>query len=89
MFERRLDKSKLGDKDKSRAIKRLHRACVENEKGASPISFLEDLIEYEWDHAEKTGGKTFMGDVKKGLTRTIMDTQNALLYGKSDNKAKH
>ena len=89
MLQTSVDKSKLGDKDKSRAIKRLHRACVENEKGASPISFLEDLIEYEWDHAEKTGGKTFMGDVKKGLTRTIMDTQNALLYSKSDNKAKH
>jgi hypothetical protein len=89
MLQTSVDKSKLGDKDKSRAIKRLHRACVENEKGASPISFLEDLIEYEWGHAEKNGCKTFMGDVKKGLTRSIMDTQNALLYGKSDNNAKH
>jgi hypothetical protein len=89
MLQTSVDKSKLGDKDKSRAIKRLHRACVENEKGASPISFLEDLIEYEWDHAEKSGGKTFMGDVKKGVTRTIMNTQNALLYGKSDTKSKH
>jgi len=88
MLQTSVDKSKLGDKDKSRAIKRLHRACVENEKGASPISFLEDLIEYEWDHAEKNGGKTFMGDVKKGVTRTIMNTQNALLYGKSDMKSK-
>ena len=89
MLQTSVDKSKLGDKDKSRAIKRLHRACVENEKGASPISFLEDLIEYEWDHAEKNGGKTFMGDVKKGVTRTIMNTQNALLYDKSDSKSKH
>ena len=89
MLQTSVDKSKLGDKDKSRAIKRLHRACVENEKGASPISFLEDLIEYEWDHAEKNGGKTFMGDVKKGVTRTIMNTQNTLLYGKSDSKSKH
>ena len=89
MLQTSVDKSKLGDKDKSRAIKRLHRACVENEKGASPISFLEDLIEYEWDHAEKNGGKTFMGDVKKGVTRTIMNTQNALLYGKSDANVKH
>jgi len=89
MLQTSVDKSKLGDKDKSRAIKRLHRACVENEKGASPISFLEDLIEYEWDHAEKSGGKTFMGDVKKGVTRTIMNTQNTLLYGKSDTKVKH
>ncbi len=89
MLQTSVDKSKLGDKDKSRAIKRLHRACVENEKGASPISFLEDLIEYEWDHAEKSGGKTFMGDVKKGVTRKIMNTQNALLYGKSNSKSKH
>ena len=89
MLQNSVDKSKLGDKDKSRAIKRLHRACVDNEKGASPISFLEDLIEYEWDHAEKNGGKTFMGDVKKGVTRTIMNTQNALLYGKSDSKSNH
>ena len=89
MLQTSVDKSKLGDKDKSRAIKRLHRVCVENEKGASPISFLEDLIEYEWDHAENNGGKTFMGDVKKGVTRTIMNTQNALLYGKSDTKSKH
>ena len=89
MLQTSVDKSKLGEKDKSIAIKRLHRACVENEKGASPISFLEDLIEYEWDHAEKSGGKTFMGDVKKGLTRTIMNTQNALLYGKSDSKSNH
>ena len=89
MLQTSVDKSKLGDKDKSRAIKRLHRACVENEKGASPISFLEDLIEYEWEHAEKSGGNTFMGDVKKGVTRTIMNTQNTLLYGKSDTKVKH
>ena len=82
MLQNSVEKSKMGDKDKSRAIKRLHRACVDNEKGASPISFLEDLIEYEWDHSEKNGGKTFMGDVKKGVTRAIMDTQNSLLYDK-------
>jgi len=30
-----------------------------------------------------------MGDVKKGVTRTIMNTQNALLYGKSNSKSNH
>ena len=87
MLHNSVEKSKMGNKDKSQAIKRLHRACVDNEKGASPISFLEDLIEYEWNHAEKNGGKTFMGDVKKGVTRKIMDTQNKLLYGKSNTSA--
>ena len=91
MLQNSVEKSKMGDSDKSQAIKRLHRACVDNEKGASPISFLKDLIEYEWNHAEKNGGKTFLGDVKKGVTRKIMDTQNSLLYGKDDdsNSQKH
>ena len=89
MLQTSVDKSKLGDKDKSKAIKRLHRACVDNEKGASPISFLEDLMDFEWNHAEKNGGKTFMGDVKKGVTRAIMNTQNDLLYGSSTAKSKH
>ena len=89
MLQTSVDKSKLGDKDKSKAIKRLHRACVDNEKGASPISFLEDLMDFEWNHAEKNGGKTFMGDVKKGVTRAIMNTQNDLLYGISTAKSKH
>jgi hypothetical protein len=87
MLQNSVEKAKMGDKEKSRAIKRLHRACVDNEKGASPISFLEDLMDYEWDHAEKNGGKTFMGDVKKGITKTLMNTQNTLLYG--DGKSKH
>ena len=85
MLQSSVEKSKMGDKDKSKAIKRLHRACVENEKGASPISFLEDLMDYEWDYAERNGGKTFLGDVKQGVTRAIMDTQNSLLYGKDQN----
>ena len=89
MLQTSVDKSKLGDKDKSKAIKRLHRACVDNEKGASPISFLEDLMDFEWNHAENNGGKTFMGDVKKGVTRAIMNTQNDLLYGSSNAKSKH
>ena len=89
MLQTSVDKSKLGDKDKSKAIKRLHRACVDNEKGASPISFLEDLMDFEWNHAENNGGKTFMGDVKKGVTRAIMNTQNDLLYGSSTAKSKH
>jgi hypothetical protein len=87
MLQNSVEKAKMGDKEKSRAIKRLHRACVDNEKGASPISFLEDLMDYEWNHAEKNGGKTFMGDVKKGITKTLMSTQNALLYG--NGKSKH
>ena len=81
MLQNSVDKSKLGDKDKSDALKRLHSMAVKGESGGSPIDFLSDLIEQEWKHAEENDGKTFMGSVVKGLTRKLMDTQNGLLYG--------
>jgi len=62
----------------------LHSVAVDGESKGTPLDFLTDLIDSEWNHAEKNGGKTFMGDVIGGVTRAIMDTQNALLYGKKD-----
>ena len=76
--------AKVGEKDKSKALKRLHSVAVDGESKGTPLDFLTDLIDSEWNHAEKNGGKTFMGDVIGGVTRAIMDTQNALLYGKKD-----
>ena len=81
MLQNSVDKSKMGDQDKSSALKRLHKMAVNGETKGSPIDFLQDLIDQEWNHAESSGGKTFMGDVVKGLTRKIMDTQNPVLYG--------
>jgi hypothetical protein len=82
MLQNSVDRSKLGNKDKSSALKRLHKIAVKGESVGTPLDFLNDLIDHEWDHAEKHGGKTFMGSVVKGVTRKIMDTQNGLLYGK-------
>ena len=82
MLQNSVDKSKMGDQDKSSALKRLHKMAVNGETKGSPIDFLQDLIEQEWNHAENSGGKTFMGDVVKGFTRKLMDTQNPVLYGK-------
>ena len=73
--------AKLGDKEKSKALKRLHQVAKAGEAKGTPIDFLNDLIDHEWDHAEKNRGKTFMGNVVKGLTRSIMNTQNKVLYG--------
>ena len=81
MLQNSVDRSKLGDKDKSSALKRLHKVAVKGESVSNPMDFLGDLIEGEWNHAEQNGGKTFMGKVVKGLTRKIMDSQNGLLYG--------
>ena len=77
-----VSRSKLGERDKNDAIKRLHKAAVEGESKGVPIDFINDLIEHEWARSENEGGTTFMGTVVKGLTRSIMDLQNPLLYGK-------
>ena len=82
MLQNSVDSAKLGDKDKSAALKRLHKVAVAGESVGSPLDYLSDLIDSEWSHAENSGGKTFMGTVVKGLTRKIMDTQNGLLYDK-------
>ncbi|MCS5650344.1 MAG: DUF763 domain-containing protein, partial [Dehalococcoidia bacterium] len=76
-----VEKSKLGYNDKSKALKRLHKATVKNENSFSPISFLDDLMDYEWKRSEKNGGMTFMGKTIKGVTRAIMSIQNAAMYG--------
>jgi hypothetical protein len=86
MLRNSVDKSRMGDKDKSDALKRLHDISVDGESKGTPIEFLQGLIEHEWNHAESNGGKTFMGDVIKGVTRQLMNTQNLLLYGKSNER---
>ena len=82
MLQDTIDKSKMGDKDKSDGLKRLHKAAVSGETKGVPLDFINDLIDNEWQHAENNGGKTFMGKVIKGLTRKVMDTQNGVLYGR-------
>jgi hypothetical protein len=81
MLHNAVDRAKLGDKEKSKALKRLHQVAKAGENKGTPIDFLNDLIDHEWNHAEKNNGKTFMGNVVKGLTRSIMNTQNKVLYG--------
>ncbi len=81
MLQDSVEKSKLGDKEKSVAIKRLHRATKSIESKYTPTAFLKDLIEMEWKDAEKNGGMTFMGKTIKGLTKTITSFQNSILYG--------
>ena len=47
---------------------------------------LEDLMDMEWDNAEKNGGMTFMGETIKGVTKAITSIQNTVLYGIKRNK---
>jgi hypothetical protein len=82
MLQNSVDKANMGDKEKSDALKRLHKAAVSGESKGTPLDFIEELIDNEWNHAENNDGKTFMGSVVKGLTRKVMDTQNKVLYGR-------
>ena len=84
MLQNSVRQSKLGEKDKSDALKRLHDVAVDGERKGVPLDFLKELIDSEWNHSEKNGGKTFMGDVISGVTRALVDTQNKVLYGKDD-----
>ena len=76
-----VEQSKLGYNDKSKALKRLHRATRHLEETHAPEADLEQLKKSEWEYAEKNGGWTFMGPVIKGVTRAAFSMQNTLLYG--------
>ena len=52
----------------------------------TPAAFLKDILDIEWDHAEKNGGMTFMGETIKGVTRALTSVQNAVLYGSKAEK---
>ena len=86
MLQDSVEKSKLGYNDKSKALRRLHRATVKNEKGYTPTAFLEDILDLEWNHAEKNSGMTIMGETIKGVTRAIVSIQNKVLYGSNESK---
>ena len=76
MLQDSVSKAKLGNKDQSAALRRLHKIAEKGENAGTPLDFLEDLIKYEWDHAEKGGAMTFMGPVIKGLTKPLMELQH-------------
>ncbi|MBT5227257.1 MAG: DUF763 domain-containing protein [Proteobacteria bacterium] len=82
-----VEQSKLGYDEKSKALKRLHRATKQVEEAKSPEADIEALASAEWDRLERDGGHTFMGKVIPGVTKAVMGLQNSLLYGKRDDKS--
>ena len=83
-----VEQSKLGYDEKSKALKRLHRATRHIEDTRAPEADLDALEKAEWNHAEKSGGMTFMGKVIPGVTKAAFKLQNSLLYGKRDGGAR-
>jgi len=79
-----VEQSKMGYNEKSKALKRLHRATKHIENTRAPKADLSKLENAEWKHAEKSGGMTFLGKVIPGVTKAAFKMQNSLLYGKRD-----
>ncbi len=65
IFDKAIHQSKLGDKDKSDALKNLSRISQEMEKGFVPNNYFDDLVQKERDTSYLYDGKTVFGNAKK------------------------
>lgn len=65
IFDKAIHQAKLGDKDKSDALKNLSKISQEMEKAYSPNNYFDDLVQHERNTSYKYGGKTVFGDARK------------------------
>lgn len=63
-LETAVRRAKIGDNDKSQAIKKLHEISANAEKDFTPNERFNDLLEKERAESWKYGGKTVFGDAK-------------------------
>ncbi|MCC8142983.1 MAG: DUF763 domain-containing protein [Tannerellaceae bacterium] len=60
-----IERARLGDKDKSEALKNLSRISMEMEKGFTPANYFDRWVEHEWATSYQYGEKTVFGDAGK------------------------
>ena len=65
LFNTSIRQAKIGDKDKSEALKNLSRISQEMEKNYTPARYYDDWVEHEKKTSYKYGGKTVFGDAQK------------------------
>lgn len=65
IFDKAIHQAKLGNKDKSEALKNLSNISEEMERRFTPGNYFDDLVQRERDTSYKYGGKTVFGDAKK------------------------
>lgn len=63
-LQKAVEKAKLGQADKSLALKKIHELAVKAEKDFIPSGDLQNFIQRERDDSWKYGGKTVFGDAK-------------------------
>lgn len=64
-FDRALHLAKIGDKEKSDALRNLSKVAERMEENFIPNDRFDDIIQKERDNSYLYGGKTVMGDAKK------------------------
>lgn len=65
VFDKAIHLAKLGEKDRSVALKNLSKVSQQIEKKYTPRDFFNDLVQHERDTSYKYGGKTVFGDAQK------------------------
>lgn len=65
IFDKAIHQSKMGDNDKSDALRNLSKISQEMEKGYIPNNYFDDLIQHERNTSYRYGGKTVKGNAKK------------------------
>jgi hypothetical protein len=65
LLDKTIQHAKLGDKDKSDALKSLSKMAQELERNYSPNNYFDDWVQHERDTSYLYGGKTVFGDAKK------------------------
>lgn len=69
VFDKAIRQARLGNKEKSDALKNLSKISQEIEKGYTPSKYFDDWVQHERDTSYKYGGKTVFGDAKKPVKK--------------------
>lgn len=65
VFDKAICQARLGEKDKSNALKNLSKISQEMEKSYTPSNYFDDWVQHERDTSYKYSGKTVFGNAKK------------------------
>ena len=69
VFDKAIRQARLGDKDRSDALKNLSKISQEIQKGYTPSKYFDDWVQHERDTSYKYGGKTVFGEAKKPVKK--------------------
>lgn len=78
VFDKAIRQARLGEKDKSDALKNLSKISQEMEKGYTPSNYFDDWVQHERDTSYLYGGKTVFGDAQKPPKKGKGGTQLSL-----------